>query len=186
MPEQRGLTRYSVKNRAQARKDSIDLNSTPQFMAAGATLLLKFWLPDLGVPASSHMRTFLWSSPVHTQLGGIHLPICSSKYLQHSGGEQPWSPMPTNFELWAKKTAKKAVFRLYQMLLLIICISYVIHPSAIFSLACWLPKVSTWGKGRAQSRYIPTLGAILLINNNNNHESLCVKLIERHVSMPDF
>lgn len=84
------------------------------------------------------------------------LSICSTVVEKQS-----WSPMPTYFELWAKKTAKKAVFRLYQVLLLT-CISYIIHHSAIFDLAYCLPKVSTLGNGRAQARYIPTLRAISL------------------------
>lgn len=134
-------------------------------MAAGSQsyALAQVLLARVGVWVSSQVGMFLWSSPLHTQssVESTHqsavLHICSTVVEN-----QPWSPKPTYFELWAKKTAKKAVFSLYQVLLLT-GISYIIHSSAIFSLAHCLPKVSTWGKGRAQSRYIPALRAIFLI-----------------------
>jgi len=85
--------------------------------------------------------------------------------------------MPTYYELWAKKTAKKCSFQTLPN------VAVNIHPSAIFSLACYPPKSKHLGEGETTVQIHTNTHSHIL---NSSNKSLCIKLTERYVSMPDF
>lgn len=93
--------------------------------------------------------------------------------------------MPTYFELWAKKTAKKNSF---QTLPSVAVNMHQLHYPSFhyFGFGLLPPKSRHMGKEEGTVKIHPNTQSHILNTNNNNNESLCAKLTERHVSMPDF
>lgn len=148
------------------------------------TLLLKFSLPDLESRCAhtwgrfSEARPYTHNSVESTYPSAV-LNICSTVVEN-----EPWPPVPTYFELWAKKTAKKPQNSFQTLPSVAVNMHQLHYPSfQYFGFRLLPPKSRHMGKEEGTVKIHPNTQSHIL---NNNNESLCAKLTERHVSMPDF